>query len=90
MDVGDCGQAEFGPALGWRRPGGTNRMFFSFVFRVFFFLCLTDMGRRGSGSPDMTLCSWDGTWFKGGKMVAAVRKGSGKPLPWLFGPRVAG
>ena len=48
------------------------------------------MGRRGSGSPDMTLCSWDGTWFKGGKMVAAVREGSSKPLPWPFGPHVSG
>ena len=27
---------------------------------------------------------------KGGKMVAAVCKGSDKPLPWPFGPHVAG
>ena len=41
MDVGDGGQVEFGPVLGWRRLGGTNRMylffcplFFSFVWRT--------------------------------------------------------
>ena len=43
MDVGDEGQVEFGPVPGWRRPGGTNKMYlffcvlFSFVSS--FLLC---------------------------------------------------
>ena len=68
MDVGDGGQAEFGPAPGWRRLGGTNRMFFSFVLCVVSFSFV--LAEEDRGAPDRI-------WFKGGKMVAAVREGSG-------------
>ena len=39
----------------------------------------------------MTHSGWDRFLvFKGGEKSAAVREGSGKPLPWPFGPHIAG
>ena len=38
---------------GWRRPGGTNRIYLSFV-SSFLFLCLADMGGRSMGCLSMT------------------------------------
>ena len=61
MDVGGGlgGQEEFGPGPGWRRPGGTNRMFFSFVWRTW--------GEGDRGAPVCLFVVGDGVWFKAEK-----------------------
>ena len=82
--------------LSWSRAGEEARRaeqnVISFVLGVFvFFFCLVGLGGRRSGSPAMIDHFDLGRGMaKGEKMVAAVHKGSGNPLPWPFGPHVAG
>ena len=76
---------EFGPVPGRRRPGGPTECNFplSWVFFVFF-LCLAELGGRRSGSP-ARIDHFDAgrDMIKGGKMVAAVREGSGTAAGFL-------
>ena len=84
-EVGEVGQegdraqpGEHGGVGG--RGGGSVWVLLLFPFP--FLVCLAGMGRRRLGSPArINHFDLGRDMVKGGKMVAAARKGSGKPLP---------
>ena len=64
--------------------------FFSLVPFYYLFLWSGGLGIRRKGCPSITHSGWgQGKVMYGGGEKAAVREGSGKPLPWPFGPHAA-
>ena len=76
-----------------------SRMFFPFVFFPLFggwggyFLfsyVRRIMGRRRAGTPRYDRASWSGVGKGYLEKPVAAPKGAAQPLPWPFGPHVAG
>ena len=68
-----------------------SRMYLSSVFLLFLYVLpfSEDEGRElGTSHYDCASCFGVGKGYL--KKPAVVREGSGKPLPWSFGPHVAG
>ena len=74
--------------LYWRQEVGWIFFCLFPTFTFFFVFFLEEMGSRALGSPTR-IESFDQGQEMGMYYHAAARKGSGKPLPWPFGPHVA-